>query len=63
MKRAQGLPIHVIIVIVLAILILAVLLLYSTGVISQGESGISNAFNLTENVVENASQSGVLGGS
>ena len=56
MKRAQGLPIHTIIILTIAVIVLVVILLYAIGVIGQGESSLGNIFGLTNRTVHNASE-------
>ncbi|HDQ59991.1 MAG TPA: hypothetical protein ENN30_02245 [Candidatus Woesearchaeota archaeon] len=57
MKKAQGLPIYAIIIILIAIIALVVVLLYSLGVVGQGEAGLGSYFDLTNRTVSNASES------
>ncbi len=55
-EKAQGLPIHVIIVLVLGIIILAVVLLYVFGVIGEGSKASIDIFNIGGNVSKNATE-------
>ena len=62
-RKAQGLPIYVIVIIIIGLIALTVLLLYAFGVIGKGISLSDLFFNLGGNITENASQeAGALSG-
>jgi len=53
--KGQGLPMHVIVVIMLGIIILAVIMMYLFGVFGEGGRQSINALNISKNVADNAS--------
>ena len=53
--KGQGMPIHVIVVVILGIIILAVVLLYIFGVLGQGGESSMKIFDIGQNVGDNAS--------
>ncbi|MCD6576247.1 MAG: hypothetical protein J7K73_03745 [Nanoarchaeota archaeon] len=54
--KGQGLPMHVIIVIVLGIVILTLILLYVFGVFGEGGTHSIKFFNISKNVANNSSE-------
>ena len=60
MRKAQNLSIYSIIIIILAVVVIAVLILYATGVISQGRAGLGTFFHIGGNVTENATKESLV---
>ena len=54
MKKSQGLPIHIIIVILIGIIVLAVVLLYVFGVIGESSNSTFKILNIGGNITKNA---------
>jgi hypothetical protein len=62
-KKAQGLPIYAIVIILLGIIILAVVLLYILTVTGRGSEAAQTFFGFGGNVTENATETaGGFGG-
>lgn len=54
-EKGQGLPIHIIIVLILGLIVLAVILLYIFGVFGAGGKTSGIAFDIGGNISKNAS--------
>ena len=56
-KKSQGLPIHVIILLILGIIVLAIVLMYIFGVIGKANEGAQKMWNIGSNIIESSSES------
>lgn len=56
-KKSQGLPIHVIIIILIGVIVLAIILMYVFGIMGTASANSNSLFNIGGNITKNATNS------